>query len=97
MYRTGKTKWILTKYETWFDFFLALFMSGYNWDKRYFEKSSLETNQVLHQLIFDVVTKVTLGEHFYPIINKAKKKSSHVSYLLSNHLIFLFSCALFMS
>ena len=23
-----------TEYETWFDFFLALFMNGYKWDKR---------------------------------------------------------------
>ena len=30
--RIGKIKWILTKYETWFDFFLALFMSEYKWD-----------------------------------------------------------------
>ena len=97
MYRTGKTKWILTKYETWFDFFLALFMSGYKWDKRDLEKSSFKANQVLHQLILDVVGKVTLGGHLYPLINKAKKKSNQVSHLRSINLIFPFSYALFIS
>ena len=61
------------------------------------EKSSFKANQVLHQLIFDVVGKVILGGHLYPLVNKAKKKSNQVSYLVSTHLIFLFSYALFMS
>ena len=74
--RTRQIKWILTKYETWFDFFLVLFMTGYKWVKRHLEKSSFKANQVLHQLIFDVVRKVTLGGHLYPFINKAKKKSN---------------------
>ena len=75
----GKIKLILTKYETWFDFFLALFMSGYKWDKWDLDKSSFKANQVLHQLILDVVGKATLGGHLYPLINKAKKKSNQVS------------------
>ena len=95
--KTAKIKWIITKYETWFNFFLALFMSGYKWDKQDLEKSSFKANQVLHQLILDVVGKVTLGGHLYPLINKAKKKSNQVSYLVSIHLIFPFSYALFMS
>ena len=66
-------------------------------DKRDLEKSSFKANQVLHQLILDVVGKVTLGGHLYPLINKAKKKSNQVSYLVSIHLIFPFSYALFMS
>ena len=93
----GKIKLILTKYETWFDFFLALFMSGYKWDKWDLDKSSFKANHVLHQLILDVVGKATLGGHLYPLINKAKKKSNQVSYLVSIHLIFLFSYTLFMS
>ena len=93
----GKIKLILTKYETWFDFFLALFMSGYKWDKWDLDKSSFKANQVLHQLILDVVGKATLGGHLYPLINKAKKKSNQVSYLVSIHLIFLFSYTLFIS
>ena len=93
----GKIKWVLIKNETWFDFFLSLFMGRYKWDKRDLEKPSFKANQVLHQLIFDVVGKVTLGGHLYPLINKAKKKSNQVSYLVSTHLIFLFSYALFMS
>ena len=32
-----------------------------------------KANQVLHQLIFDLVEKVNLGGHLYPLINKAKK------------------------
>ena len=70
-------------------------MSGYNWDKRDLEKS-FKANQVLHQLIFDVVGKATLGGHLYLFINKAKKKSHQVSYMVSTHLIFPFSYALFM-
>ena len=41
--------------------------------------------------------KVILGGHLYPLINKAKKKSNQVSYLVSIHLIFPFFYALFMS
>ena len=41
----GKIKWILTKYETWFDFFLALFMSGYKWDK------SSNVNEVMRAVL----------------------------------------------
>ena len=74
----GKIKWVLIKYETWFNFFLALFMNGCKWDKRDLEKSSL-------------------GEHLYPLINKAKKKSNQVSYLVSTHLTFPFPYALFMN
>ena len=92
-----KIKWILTKYETWFHFFLALFMSEYKWDKRDQDKSLFKANLVLHQLIFDVVGKATLGGHLYPLINKAKKKSHQVSYLVTTHLTFPFSYALFMS
>ena len=95
MGNTGKIKWILTKYETWFDYFLALFMSGYKWETN--ETSSFKANQVLHQLIFDVVGKVTMGGHLYLPINKAKKKSNQVPYLVSIHLIFPLSYALFMS
>ena len=40
----GKVKWILTKYETLFDFLFTLFMSGYKWDKRDLEKSSFKAN-----------------------------------------------------
>ena len=58
-------------YETWFDFFLALFLSKYKWDKWDLEKSSFKGNQVLHQLIIDAVGKINLGEHLYPLINKA--------------------------
>ena len=58
-------------YETWFDFFLALFISEYKWDKRDLGKSSFKAKQILHQLIFDVVEKIALGEHLYPLINKA--------------------------
>ena len=43
------------------------------------------------------IVKATLGGHLYPFINKAKKKSNQVSYLVNIHLIFLFSYALFMS
>ena len=68
-------------------------MSGYNWDKRELEKSFFKANQ----LIFNVVGKVILGWHLYALINKAKKKSNQVSYLVSIHLIFPFSYALFMS
>ena len=93
----GKTKWILTKYETWFDFFLALFMREYKWDKWDLERSSFKANQVLHQLIIDVAGRVTLLGHLCPLINKAKKKSNQVSYLVSIHLIFPFSYGLFMS
>ena len=93
----GKIEWILTKYETWFDFFLALFRSGYKWGKQDLEKSSFKANQVLHQLVLDVVGKVTLGGHLYPLINKARKKSNQVSYLVSIDLIFPFSYDLFMS
>ena len=82
--------------ETWFDFLLALFTCEYKWDKRDLEKSSFEANQVFHQLILDVVRKVTLGGHLYTLINKAKKKSNQVSYLVSTHLIFPFFYALFM-
>ena len=57
---------------------------------------SFKANQVLYQLVFAVVGKVTLCEHLYPFINKAKKKSNQVSYLVSIHLIFPFSYALFM-
>ena len=46
---------------------------------------------------FDVVGKKTLVGHFYPLINKAKNRSNQVSYLVSIHLIFPFSYALFMS
>ena len=70
---TAKIKWIITKYETWFNFFLALFMSGYKWDKRDLEKSSFKAHQVLHQLIIDVRGKVTLGGHLYPLIKKPFK------------------------
>ena len=93
----GKILWALTKSETWFDFFLALFMSGYKWDKRDLEESSFKVNQVFYQLIFDVVGKRTLGAHLYLLINKAKKKSNQVSNLISTHLTFPFSYALFMS
>ena len=41
MKRIGKTKWILTKYKTWFGFFLVWFMNGYKWDERDLEKSFL--------------------------------------------------------
>ena len=47
-----------------------------------------KANQVLHQLIFNGAGKVTFGGHLYPLINKAKKKSNQVSYLVSIHLIF---------
>ena len=60
------------------------------------EKSSFEANHILHQLILDVMGKATLGRHLYPFINKAKKKSNQFSYLVSIHLSFLFSYALFM-
>ena len=60
------------------------------------EKSSFEANHILHQLILDVMGKATLGGHLYPFINNAKKKSNQVSYLVSIHLSFLFSNALFM-
>ena len=79
------------------DLISSWFTSGYKWDKRDLAKSSFKANQVLHQLILDVVGKVTLGGHLYPLINKAKKKSNQVSYLVSIHLIFPFSYALFMS
>ena len=46
MWMNGKIKWILIKYETWINFFLALIMSGYKWDKRDLEKSSFKSNQV---------------------------------------------------
>ena len=95
--KIGKIKWILTKYETWFDFFLALLMSGYKWDKRDLEKSSFKANQILHQLVFDVVGKVILGGHLYPPMNLAEKKSNQVSYLVSIRLIFSFFYVLFMS
>ena len=49
--RPGKIKWILTKYETWFNFLLALFISEYRWDKWDLEKSSFKANQVLQQLV----------------------------------------------
>ena len=65
--------YLFTKYETWFDLFLALFMSGYKWDKQDLEKSSFKAYQVLHQLIIDVEGKVTLGGHLYPLINKPFK------------------------
>ena len=65
-------------------------MSGFKWDKRDLEKSSFKANQVLHQLIFDVVGEVTLGRHLYLLINKAKKKSNQVSYMVRTHLIFPF-------
>ena len=87
--RNGNIKWILNKYETWFDSFLAFFMSGYKWDKRDLEELSFKANQVLHQLILAVMGKVTLGGHLYTLISKAKKKSNRVSYLVSIHLIFL--------
>ena len=61
------------------EYLLSMKLSGYKWDKRDLEKSSFKANQVLHQLIFDVVGKVTLGGHSYPFINKAKKKSNQVS------------------
>ena len=95
--RTGKIKWLLTKYETWFDFFLVLFMSGCKWDKWDLEKSSLKANQVLHKLIFDVVRESDFWWALYPLINKPKKKLNQVSYLVSIHLIFPFSYPLFMS
>ena len=89
----------MNTYQVWnlIWFPLAFFMSGYKWDKRDLEKSSFKANQVLHQLILDVVGKVTLGGHLYPLINKAKKKSNQVSYLVSIHLIFPISYALIMS
>ena len=69
-------------------------MSGYKSDKRDLDKSSFKANQVLHQLTLDVVGIVTYGGHLYSLINKAKKKSNQVSYLVSIHLIFpvFFSC-----
>ena len=94
---TGKIKWVHTRYEpwfdfflTWFDFFLTLFMSGHKRDKRYLKKSSFKAKQVLHQLISE-------GGHLYPLINKDKQKSNKVSYLVSTHLIFPFSYAFFIS
>ena len=72
-------------------------MNGYKWDKWDLEKYSFKANQVLHQLIFDAVGKVTLGGLLYSLINKAKKKSNQVSYFVSIHLIFPFYYALFMS
>ena len=94
---TRKIKWELTKHETWFDFFLALIMSGYKWDKRDLEKSSFKANQVLHQLIFDVMGKANLGRQLHRLKNKSKKKSNQISYMVSTHLIFPFSYALFIS
>ena len=58
-------------------------MSGYKWDKR--------------DISWFLVGKVTLGGHLYPLIIKAKKKLNQISYLVSIHLIFPFSYALFMS
>ena len=37
--------------------------------------------------------KVTMGGHLYPLIDKAKKKSNQVSYLVSIPLILPFSYA----
>ena len=71
-------------------------MRGYKGDKRDLEKSSFKANQVLHQLIFDVVGKVTLGRHLYPLINKAKKKSNQGSCLIGTFML-PYSYALFMS
>ena len=58
--------------------------------------SSFKPNQVLYQLVFDVVGKVTLSGHLYPLINKAKKKLNQISYLVSIYLISPFPYALFM-
>ena len=74
-------------------------MSGNRWDKTKWdlEKSSFKANQVLHQVIFDVVGKVTVSGHLDPLMIKAKKKSNQVSYLVSTQLIFPFYYTLFMS
>ena len=77
----GKIKWVLTKYETLFDFCLSLFMSGYkcppseiNWCKTCL---ALKDDFLRYRL-----------SHLCPLINKVKKKSNQGSYLVCTHLIF---------
>ena len=51
----GKIKWVLTKYETWFDFFLALFVSEYKGKKQDLERLSFNFNVgVLFRVRFEV-------------------------------------------
>ena len=63
------------KKKNWFNFPLPLFMSGYKWDKWDLKKSSFKANQPdFTSVNFDVLGKVTIGGHLYPLINKSKKK-----------------------
>ena len=87
-WENGKIKWILTKYETWFDFFLALFMSGYKWPPKVTFPTTSKINWCKIWLALkDDFSRPRLS-HLYPLIYKAKKKSNQVSYLVSIHLIF---------
>ena len=70
--RNGKIKYILTKYEAWFDFFLDLFVSRYKCPTEVTSPSTLKSTVVKHGLL----------------INKVKKKLNQVSYLANIHLIF---------
>ena len=87
-YKNRKIKWILTKYETWFDFFLALFMSGYKCPPKVTFPTTSKINWCKTWLALKDDFSRSRLSHLYSLINKAKKKSNQVSYLESIHLIF---------
>ena len=82
-YGMEKLSGYLTKYETRFDFLLALFMSRYEWDKQDLENTIVLTSMPGFTLVdFWCSGKINFGLN--PLVNKAKKKSNQFSSLVSN-------------
>ena len=89
----GKNKWALIKYETWFDFFLALLMSGHMCPPKVTFPTTPKINWCKTWLALKDDFSRPRSSQLYPLINKIKKKSNQVSYLVSTHLIFSFLCS----
>ena len=82
------------KYEPWFDFFLALFMSRYKCAPKVTFSTTLKSGSKTWLALKDDFSRSYLS-HIHPLINKPKKKSNRVSYLVSIHLIYVINEVLY--
>ena len=80
-WQNGKIEWIFTKYKTWFDFFLALFMSENQRSSKFsFPTTSKLTDVKSGWLALKDDLQRSHLSHLYLLVNKAKDKSNQVSY-----------------